>query len=70
MSGQRYAVDWDDQHFPAIVRAEDHPYGGDYQQLTLIEARAEIVEHFQHIIEHARDQISTARAVRASDLTR
>lgn len=63
MSARRYAVDWDDSSYPAIVQWQG--YG---EPLTLTQAKTEIVEHYQDEIKHARDQIAKARATRVADV--
>ena len=55
-----YDVDWYDQSFPQVVR------GGD---MTLAEAKREIIEHFTHEREHAKSMIAHVRRLRASDIT-
>jgi hypothetical protein len=62
---RKYTVDWSDQAFPEIQVHE--PTEHDPGQ-TLAEAKREIIDHFTFEIQHARDRIAAARAVRASQI--
>jgi hypothetical protein len=56
---QRFFVDWQDASFPEIRPIEQ---GSGYAEpQTITEAKQEIVQHFQAIIDHARNQILIAK---------
>jgi len=63
---KRYTVDWSDAAYPTIRAWEAGEYA---DPLTLAEAKAEIIEHFEHLRDHARSMIATTRALRAADIT-
>jgi len=58
----RYWVDWEDEHYPMIRKDSYTGYR------TLAEAKAEIIEHYQSRIEHARTQIKRVRSLKKSDI--
>lgn len=66
MPRQRYFVDWRDPAFPEIL-----PIGqgsGYVTPLTFGEAKREIVEHFEALRDHAKDQISKTRKLRVENV--
>jgi hypothetical protein len=66
MAHQKYFVDWADQSFPKIRPIE---MGSEYATpQTLWEAKREIVRHFEHLRDHAKDRIAETRALRVEDV--
>lgn len=67
MSGRKgYWVDWSDHAFPEIRPASD---ATEYATIvTFAEAKAEIINHFQTHIDHARAMIQQTRALRTKNI--
>ncbi|WP_327292482.1 hypothetical protein [Streptomyces sp. NBC_01198] len=63
---RKFFVDWSDAAFPRIL---DIKFASEYAEpLSLAEAKAEVVDHFRHDIDHAREQIKKARELRVADI--
>jgi hypothetical protein len=67
MARQRYMVDWSDQAFPKIVKAENHWFG-DTDSVTFGEAKQQIIDRWVHLRDHAQQQINEVRDLRTSDI--
>lgn len=62
---QRYYVDWSDQAFPHVRPIEE---SWNAEPRTFGEAKREIVQHFEALREHAKDQIRAMRELRVEDV--
>jgi hypothetical protein len=66
---KRFAVDWDYPSHPAVVFFNDlEPGRRPVAPMTLMEAKNEVIVHFQRIRNEAQAAISETRRVRAGDL--
>jgi len=68
--GLKFWVDWGDKSFPRIRVWRFHgiPESESPDPQTLAQAKREIVEHFQHMVEFGRDRVRETRQLRLEDI--
>jgi hypothetical protein len=64
MARQKFYVDWSDPAFPHVRPVEE---SWDATPLTFGDAKREIVNHFEVLRDHAKEQIAATRALRVED---
>lgn len=63
----KYAIDWDDPHYPSVVLFEEGLHTTRY---TFTEAKQEIINFYQNQIDFARIMIAQTRSLRARSIGR